>query len=277
MYDTNKLNKINKEDIKMNELKITSKGIKMNHAELCELINKLRVEEGNRKKLRTPDLMTKIRKEVEVLESLGLVGERNISSATYLDKQGKERPTYEMNRDGILQIASSESTYVRAKIIEYINALEEKISNTLTKKQELQLQLFSDDSMEVVNAHKQLVQMEVEEATQPLLTQIEEDKPKVTFANRVLKSKDNILVRQLAKIASDEGYIIGERRLYNKLREWGYICKNSTEPTQRAMNSKYFIVKLGTINTPYGIKETKTTLVTPAGQIHIVEKLMKEL
>ena len=37
------------------------------------------------------------------------------------------RKTYSMNRDGILQIAASESVYVRAKIIEYINALETKI------------------------------------------------------------------------------------------------------------------------------------------------------
>ena len=140
------------------------------------------------------------------------------------------------------------------------------------RKQELQLKLFSNDPLEVVEAHKELVAME----TAPLIAKIEEDKPKVTFADRVLKSKDNILVRQVAKIASDEGFTIGERKLYNKLREWNYICKNSTEPTQYSMDRGYFVVKLGTIDTPYGIKETRTTLVTPKGTVRIVERLLKE-
>lgn len=105
---------------------------------------------------------------------------------------------------------------------------------------------------------------------------IEEDRPKVTFAERVMKSGDNILVRELAKIISDEGFTIGEKRLYTQLRKWGYVCKNSTEPTQRAMNQKYFVVKVGTINTPYGIKEIKTTQVTPKRQIRIVERILEE-
>ena len=129
--------------------------------------------------------------------------------------------------------------------------------------------------MEVVNAHKELVQIEVEEATKPLLTKIKEDEPLVTFADRILKEGDNILVRDLAKIASDEGYKIGERRLYNKLREWKYICSNSTMPTQYAMEREYFIVETGTIHTPYGHKQIFTTKVTPKGQIHIVERLIK--
>ena len=145
----------------------------------------------------------------------------------------------------------------------------------LTRKEELQLKLFSNDSMEVVNAHKELVQIEVEEATKPLLTKIKEDEPLVTFADRILKEGDNILVRDLAKIASDEGYKSGERRLYNKLREWKYIFNGSTMPTQYAMEREYFIVETGTIHTPYGHKQIFTTKVTPKGQIHIVERLIK--
>ena len=49
---------INKGEIFMNEL--ATKGIIMNHVELCKLINKLREEEGNRKEIRQRDLMTKI-------------------------------------------------------------------------------------------------------------------------------------------------------------------------------------------------------------------------
>ena len=61
------------------------------------------------------------------MKSLGLSTEQNFLFSEYKDKSGKKNKTYLMNRDGILQIAASESVYVRAKIIEYINALETKI------------------------------------------------------------------------------------------------------------------------------------------------------
>lgn len=203
----------------MNEL-MTDK-IKMNHVELCELINKLRKEEGGRKEIDKSDLLKKIRKEVKTMESLGLDTEGNFSVSEYKDKSGKSNPTYLMNRDGILQMASSESVYVRAKIIEYINALENKI-----KEQEIKLSKRDEAILSVMNASSDLERVgalkEFENViTKPLLEKIEEDAPKVAFTDRVLKSKDNMLVRQVAKIASDEGYLIGERKLYDKLRIWG--------------------------------------------------------
>lgn len=109
----------------MNEL--MNNEIKMNHVELCELINKLRAEEGNRKELAQRDFIKKIRKELETMKSLGLEGVRNFSHSYFTDSQGKKHSTYLMNRDAILQMAASESVYVRAKVIEYINALENKL------------------------------------------------------------------------------------------------------------------------------------------------------
>jgi anti-repressor protein len=106
--------------------------------------------------------------------------------------------------------------------------------------------------------------------------QIEEQKPLVGFAETCLKSKDNILVRQMSKIAQDEHIDIGEKKLYKKLREWGLILTNSTEPSQRGMNSGYFVVEEKSVDTAYGIKLTKTTKVTPKGQVYIIEKLKKE-
>lgn len=105
---------------------------------------------------------------------------------------------------------------------------------------------------------------------------IEEQKPLVTFAETCIKSKDNILVRELAKIAHEQGMDIGEKKLYKKLREWGMVLKHSTEPSQRHVNSGYFVVEEGNVNTAYGVKLTKTTKVTPKGQIYIIEKLKQE-
>jgi len=111
-----------------------------------------------------------------------------------------------------------------------------------------------------------------------LEAKIEEQKPLVGFAETCLKSKDNVLIRELSKVANDEGINIGQNRLYNKLREWKMIMgKPSTEPYQTAMNSGYFVVEEKSVDTPYGIKLTRTTKCTPKGQVYIIEKLKKEL
>lgn len=130
---------------------------------------------------------------------------------------------------------------------------------------------------EGILASKQLTEIEVKEATQPLLQKIEEDKPLVEFSEQVLKSNDNILIRELAKIISDEVKTIGQNRLYEKLREWGFVMKNKTEPYQKYIDNGYFVLEEKTVNTPYGRKITKTSKVTPRGQIAIVEKFRKEL
>ena len=77
--------------------------------------------------------------------------------------------------------------------------------------------------------------------------QLEEQKPKVLFADSVIASKGSILVRELAKLIKQNGYDIGEKKLYRWLREKGYICKNSTEPTQMAMNLGLFEIVVRTI------------------------------
>lgn len=266
----------------MNELQVINDEITMTSVEVTKLINKFRREENNEKVLQHKNFMASIRSELESLEKAGIeVPELNIKLGSYKDKQNQERKCYIMGRSWIMQMCNKESALVRYKTQQYIEALENKIKEqntpTLTRKQELQLKLFSKDSIEVVNAHKELVELEVQEATKPLKDKIKEDEPLVAFSERVLKEGDNILIRDLAKIASDEGYKIGEKRLYNKLREWNYICKTSTKPTQYAMERDYFVVETNTINTPYGTKQVFTTKATPKAQVHIVERLMKEL
>ena len=88
---------------------------------------------------------------------------------------------------------------------------------------------------------------------------LEEQKPMVEFTNTVLKSKDNILVRQLAKIAQTEGLDLGERKLYDKLREWGMIFKNSTEPYQKYVTDGTFVVEEKPVQTAYTVILAKTT------------------
>lgn len=114
-------------------LNVTKEGFTIKSTDLVDIINMFRKEEGGKTELKHSDFMKKIRKELEVLESLGLEGQGNFSSANYRDKQGKTRDCYELNRDGMLQMLNSESTYCRYKTIEYINELENALNN-LTKK-----------------------------------------------------------------------------------------------------------------------------------------------
>lgn len=178
-------------------------------------------------------------------------------------------PTKSVIVIGMMLTESEVAKHLRRDIINILFNDDRGIE--LTKKAQLLLDIYNGGQEGIV-ASRELVELE----KQPLLEKIEKDKPKVTFANRVLKSNDNVLVRQVAKMASDEGFVIGERKLYKKLREWGYICNGSTEPTQVGMNRKYFTLKINVVQTPYGIKSSRVTLVTPRGQIHIVERLIKE-
>lgn len=104
--------------------------------------------------------------------------------------------------------------------------------------------------------------------------QLEEQKPKVLFADSVIASKGSILVRELAKLIKQNGYDIGEKKLYRWLREKGYICKNSTEPTQMAMNLGLFEIVVRTIERGDAPpRATRTTKVTGKGQVYFINKL----
>lgn len=257
----------------MNELMNTNE-FRMNHVELCELVNKFRFDEGNRKVLRSGDFLTKIKKEVETLKTLGLDNERNFSLVEYKDKKGEMRPTYLMNRDGILQICASESVYVRAKIIEYINALENKLKEQNEKKD--LVYLIYQGGQDAVVASQKLTQIEIEEATRPLLDTIEENKPLVDFANTIAQTSNSIDINTFAKLIKDEGVKMGRNKLFEWLRNNGYLMKNN-QPYQRYIDNGYFETTEYTISTPFGDILKVKTLITGKGQIKILEKIKESV
>ena len=104
---------------------------------------------------------------------------------------------------------------------------------------------------------------------------IESDKPKTIFADAVTASDSAVLVRDLAKMIRQNGYEIGEKRLYNWMRENGYICKGTTMPTQKAMELGLFEIEIRTIERGVGLPlERKTTKVTGKGQIYFANKFL---
>lgn len=107
--------------------------------------------------------------------------------------------------------------------------------------------------------------------------QIERMKPKALFADAVATADTSILVGQLAKILRQNGVQIGQNRLFNWLRENGYLGKtgnNRNLPTQRAMELGLFEIKESTFQNPDGsVRITRTPKVTGKGQIYFIEKL----
>ena len=106
--------------------------------------------------------------------------------------------------------------------------------------------------------------------------QIAEMQPKAFFADSVSRSEDGILVRELAKVLTQNGYDTGERRLYATLREDGYLIKSGRDrnrPTQRASELGLFRVVEGTRTDSQGrTRLHRTTLVTGAGQLYFVNR-----
>lgn len=108
---------------------------------------------------------------------------------------------------------------------------------------------------------------------------IEEQKPKVLFATSVESAKNSVLLKDLAIVLRQNGVDIGQNRLFQKLRELGYLCKQKGEnwnlPTQKSMDLGLFEVKKTTITKPTGETFVNTTpKVTGKGQVYFVKKFL---
>ena len=107
--------------------------------------------------------------------------------------------------------------------------------------------------------------------------QIVQQQPLVTFAKACMQSDQTLKVGEVAKVAMKQGVKIGQKRLFDKLREWGLLFKNSTEPTQKDCERELFEVSQGVKKKPNGEAFTwTTTYVTPKGQAYIIDRLKKE-
>ncbi|MVX64988.1 phage antirepressor Ant [Clostridium chromiireducens] len=101
-----------------------------------------------------------------------------------------------------------------------------------------------------------------------------EDKSK--FINQIAISENSLLVREVAKIACKQGIIIGEKRLWQKLRDWKMIFKNTTEPKQEFIDRGHFEIVEGCRTSKEKTFTYHTTKVTGKGQVYIIKKLLEE-
>jgi anti-repressor protein len=109
---------------------------------------------------------------------------------------------------------------------------------------------------------------------------IEQMKPKEIFADAVSASHTSILVGDLAKLICQNGYQIGQKRLFDWLRANGYLIKSGSSynmPTQRYVEQGLFEIKESNLVNPDGsVRITRTPKVTGKGQVYFVNKFLSK-
>ena len=128
-------------------------------------------------------------------------------------------------------------------------------------------------------ADKQIKTLQVENEEQKKI--LEKQKPKVIFADSVETARTSILVGELAKIIKQNGYDIGQNRMFEWLRCNNYlISRKGTDynmPTQKAMKLGLFDIKETSITHADGhISVSKTPKVTGKGQVYFISKFIKD-
>lgn len=160
--------------------------------------------------------------------------------------------------------------WITSEVLPQIRKTGKYAPKPLSREELLAKAVLEADTM--IKEQKALLEQKTKELEETN-NKLEEQKPKVIFAESVVASDSAILVRELAHLIKQNGFEIGEKRLYAWMRERGYICKGSCEPTQRALELGLFEIIVRTVQR--GDKsplETRTTKVTGKGQVYFINK-----
>jgi Rha family phage regulatory protein len=189
------------------------------------------------------------------------------TESQYTDKSNRQKPCYLVTKKGCEFIAHKltgvKGTEFTAKYINRFHEMEDTIKTQLPQGNDL-------IALAVIEAQKMIAERD---------KQIERMKPKEVFADAVSTSKDAILIGDLAKLISQNGYRIGQNRLFDWLRNNGYLIKSGSSrnrPMQRYVEQGLFEVKETAINMPNGnVRTALTTKVSGKGQQYFVNKFLK--
>ena len=184
---------------------------------------------------------------------------------TVPDSYGREQRAYLMNRDGFTLLAmgftGKAALEWKLKYIAAFNEMEKKLTE--------QPKLLATA---LIAAHEELEEKD---------KQIETMKPKALFADAVSASSQSILVGEMAKLLSQNGIQMGQNRLFQWMRENGYLIKDKKRtdynmPTQKSMELRLFEIKETSIAHSDGHTSiNKTPKVTGIGQVYFVNLFLK--
>jgi len=224
----------------MNIVEIGNKQVTMSSREIAELTGK-----------QHKDVLYDVRNMLSALEK-----DTAEFSAVYKAANGQEYEHFVLDKEHTLILVSGYNIKLRAAIIK--------------RWQELEAEVRPKVPQTYLEALKELVQ--ITEEKERLAAKVEQDAPLVTFAETVTNSTDCIAVGDLAKVVSDQNIKIGRNKLFQWLRDNGYLMEDN-KPYQKYVEQGLFSLIEQTFKTPYGDKIGFKTLVTGKGQITIVEKL----
>lgn len=189
----------------------------------------------------------------------------------YTHPQNKQQyKEYIMNRDGfsllVMGFTGKDALHWKMKYIAAFNDMERKLQNKM-----LMLPDFTNPA-EAARAWAE--QFDKRAEAERLL---EEAKPKMIFADAVSASDTTILIGDLAKLIKQNGHEIGQKRLFEWLRNNGYLIKRKgadyNSPTQKAMELGLFKIKETAITHSDGhVTVSKTVKVTGKGQQYFINK-----
>lgn len=189
------------------------------------------------------------------------------------DSLGREQPMTFINESGLYSLVLSSKLptakkfkrWVTAEVLPAIRRHGMYATDELINNPDFAIQAFT-------------ALKEERERRKELEAKVKADQPKILFADAVETSHTSILVGDLAKLLNQNGVDIGQKRLFNYMRENGYLIKSGASknmPTQKAMDMDLFEVKERTISNPDGsVRITKTTKVTGKGQTYFINKFL---
>lgn len=217
------------------------------------------------------NLLKSIDSYVEVLESSKLSSQNFFIKSTYkAEGNNKTYPCYKLTRKGCDMVANK-LTGEKGILFtaEYVTRFEEMEKQLQTQSQ---LPNFNDP---VASARAWADAME---AKQKALLELKEAQPKIEFAEAIQASNESISVSTFAKILKQNGIDTGERRLYEYLRNHGYLCSSAKQhnlPRQLYMEKGYFEVDTKVFKTPWTTKYTHIPKITPKGQEYFLNHFLK--
>lgn len=198
----------------------------------------------------------------------------NFELIYYKDKMNREQKAYQMTKDGfsflVMGYTGDKAGKFKEDFINAFNQMEQALKNNILD--------FSNPDTVLMLA--QNWKQEQEKRIQ-VEKQLELQAPKVLFTEAVMGSQSSCLVGELAKIITQNGYEIGEKRLFKWLRDNHYLGTKGERyniPNQQYIEQGLFELKKGTRSGNGGVMHTTITpKVTGKGQVYFINKFLKKV
>lgn len=195
------------------------------------------------------------------------VAEDDRMKCTVTDSIGRKQQSYFINESGLYSLILSSKLPQAREFKHWVTA--EVLPQI--RKTGGYIPVNENDDDKAILARAVQILMRTVERKDALL---EHQKPMVEFANAVTSNDDSILIRDLAKLLTQNGVPIGQGRLFYWLRLNGYLFQRETRPIQKWVEKGIFDTTLSLVQTSGSTKQRLTTKVTGKGQQYFLEGFM---